>query len=480
MENSWLIQVLKTFSIPENKKFGEFINSPYFNKNIHVIQLYNFLIPYLPETAITADKKKIFVKLFHNEKYNDEKMRNIMSDLLRLTELYLAQLKYESDSFSVHKNLIEELASRELENVLESNIKRSQKLILEAEVKDDQFYSRQYQLKRVQRKIYESKVPYGRQQKYFESLQSEMDSLVISFLIRMLKYYCLITIEEKRMFMKFEKKYYSEVMGYLEHNVEQFKTVPAIQIYYNLLLLNGKSNNSKQFADIQNLLNRNREFITADDIKFAHVQLHNYCLNKRTGLESEFNPHCFRLMKDMISGGSFPVNGKYMTDHIFICLANAALEAGEYKWVEKFIDDYKSRLSPRSRINTTNYIKAVLNYYRCNYPEAIRQLALIKIGDYYFYLRTHNYMLKCYYKMGRTEQVHTMIDKFKRTLSRNKTIPEGIKIKFYNYVNYLDLLCNIKANQSTVTPDEFIKKLNACKEIENKDWLLKTAGELTA
>jgi len=480
MESSRLLQVLRTFSTNEQRKFSEFVESPFFNKNIHVRHLCRHLMSHLEDSASPAEKKVLFAKMFPKETYNDEKMRNIMSDLLKLAELCLSYTNFGKDEFAVQNRLIEELASRELENVLESSTKKSQKLIDESEVKDGEFYFKQYTLQRIQRKIYEHNVPFGRHRKYFDELQSEMDNLVISFLIRMLKYYCLIAIEEKRMNVKIEKKYYFEVMDYIERNAGRFEKIPAINIYYNLLSLNGKSDNESHFTEMQRLLKKNKAFTSGEDTSFAHLHLHKYCSNKRTCLESEFNLNCYKLVRGMIDHGSFPHNGQYMTDHTFICLVSAALEAGEYEWTETFIEGQKNKLSPQKRNNVEKYLKAVLNYYRHNYGEALRLLALVKIDDCYFYLRTHNYILRCYYELNHPEQVIAVIEKFKHTLARNKTIPEGIKLKFVNYVNFLNRLCNMKSNGRQSESDELVRDINACNEIENKDWLLKSANVLIA
>ena len=49
MISNTLLGMLSKFNPREFKEFGEFVKSPFFNKNIHVKQLYEYLKKFYPD-----------------------------------------------------------------------------------------------------------------------------------------------------------------------------------------------------------------------------------------------------------------------------------------------------------------------------------------------------------------------------------------------------------------------------------------------
>src|SRR5581483_11614366 len=99
MHGSDIIELLKTFSAKEMKRFGELVQSPFFNKNKNVIALFDYLEkfhPNFPEKKIV--KEKIYTKICKGEKYNDGRMRFFMAELKRLAEEYLVYARNERDN----------------------------------------------------------------------------------------------------------------------------------------------------------------------------------------------------------------------------------------------------------------------------------------------------------------------------------------------------------------------------------------------
>src|SRR5258706_8148653 len=98
MKKSNLIQILESFSAKEIKEFGEFIVSPFFNKNESVIKLYGYLRKYYPgfeENKIL--KEEVYRKIFPGAKYNDGFMRKTIFNLVHLAETYISYNKFKGN-----------------------------------------------------------------------------------------------------------------------------------------------------------------------------------------------------------------------------------------------------------------------------------------------------------------------------------------------------------------------------------------------
>ena len=79
MENTKLINVLKTFTKQDVIKFREFVSSPFYNKNQKVIALCEEVLKFYPEfNKEECTDAKIFRKMFGNEKFNYFKIKNFI------------------------------------------------------------------------------------------------------------------------------------------------------------------------------------------------------------------------------------------------------------------------------------------------------------------------------------------------------------------------------------------------------------------
>ena len=104
MQNFKIIQVLRTLDKKEFKKFGEYVYSPFFNKNKNVRKLYDILSKHYPEFENrNLNVEKIFTKVFPKEKYDYFKINNIISDLYKLSESYLYDIGLQKEKqFNKH------------------------------------------------------------------------------------------------------------------------------------------------------------------------------------------------------------------------------------------------------------------------------------------------------------------------------------------------------------------------------------------
>jgi hypothetical protein len=478
MENSRLSQVLRTFSQAEFKRFGEFVNSPFFNKSNTLITFYNILKNYYPDFDNTAGKIYIFEKVYPGERFNDEKMRNLKSELLKLAEKYLAYINFEKDPFDAKKYLLMELSNRELENIFHSNIIQTNTVINNIQVKDEIYYLKQYVVKKILRTSYGDKIPGGKTDVYISELKDEMENFVRYFAIKMLKYYCMITNEEQRVNVKLEKYMFDEVISSLKKRMDEFKDVPAVQIFYNLLLLNLNKEEENHFNNLQRILIKNPGFENTNDFKHAHLQVHHFCRLRCTGMESEFSPKCFGFMKSLIDEGKYPLETKYISDHTFICLATAAIKNNQFDWTNNFIHNYKRKLSPTNRENAYKYAAAILDFHKGHFNHSIKLLLNVSFKDFYYYIRTRSYLLKNYYEVKSFDKVYPMVEAFKKYLVRDNDITEYDKIRFNNFLRFVKLLCLIKDGRTKMHIDKLNKDLESCENIENKEWLSDKIQEL--
>ena len=98
MLKSSLLEIIRTFTPKVLINFEDFVNSPYFNKNINVINLFAEIKKYAPEfNQENLEKEKVWGKIFPAKEYNYGIIKNLIHDLNKLCETFLLLEQYLHD-----------------------------------------------------------------------------------------------------------------------------------------------------------------------------------------------------------------------------------------------------------------------------------------------------------------------------------------------------------------------------------------------
>ena len=140
MQNSKLLQVLKTFSNVEMKHLGLMTISPYFNKKSELAALFNILREHYPIFADPElERKTVYRHLFAVEEYDDQRMRDIMKALTKLAEEVLLKSKKATVDDGTLRLILAYVERGQLElakKICDSSLKALEK----ASVRDSEHY----------------------------------------------------------------------------------------------------------------------------------------------------------------------------------------------------------------------------------------------------------------------------------------------------------------------------------------------------
>lgn len=118
-----LILLLKNFSRIELKSLRCFLNSPYHNKNKKVIKLFLEIEEFYPE--FNNDKltnEYLSSKINPLKDYNDSTISDLISDLLKLTQEFLAVEEFNKDHFGKGSLLLMALINKNHNQLFEKNM----------------------------------------------------------------------------------------------------------------------------------------------------------------------------------------------------------------------------------------------------------------------------------------------------------------------------------------------------------------------
>ena len=134
MEKSKLLLVLSKMNRLEINRLEDYINSPFFNKHVHIQRLAKYLLPYAPkfEQKKRFEKERVFSKVYPKKAYNDNLWHSLVAKTLKLVCDFLAYLEQEKEERRQQIYLISALRQRNLEKQLNAAVRRYHKLGTEA------------------------------------------------------------------------------------------------------------------------------------------------------------------------------------------------------------------------------------------------------------------------------------------------------------------------------------------------------------
>ena len=113
MLKSSLLDILRKFSAKELKEFGEYVRSPFFNKNESTIKLFDYLRKFAPDFSDKKlEKEYAYRKVFPGTPFNDGFMRTIMFNLATLCENYLAYNHFVRSNYMEKLSLLSDYNER--------------------------------------------------------------------------------------------------------------------------------------------------------------------------------------------------------------------------------------------------------------------------------------------------------------------------------------------------------------------------------
>src|SRR5438477_4983444 len=170
MENTKLVQILKTFTKCEFEEFGKFVYSPFFNNSEQIIKLYNYIKKYYPAfDANLLTKENIYKEIYGNNEYKDKKVRDLLSRTLKLAEDFLAYSDIKDDTFLIKRKSLKQIAIRNLEKHFEKKANEIETQLGKI-LKNDEYILNSYLIAESKRDYLEFKKSLGKRSDFFNDI----------------------------------------------------------------------------------------------------------------------------------------------------------------------------------------------------------------------------------------------------------------------------------------------------------------------
>ena len=484
MNDSKLIQILKTFSVNEIKDFEKFIASPYFSTGRNVEGLYSILKPYHPEfDSSQLDNKTVFKKLFPCDKYSEMKFKNVTTALTRLAEQFLVNESIKNDPVEFERRLTDSFLERVDLKLYYNASNALEKKINKLPFDHHKGFS-------IEENIAANKYSYylkmNRHDKAIPLMSKAAEYNILTFFVKYIKSINYMN--------RIPGTYYDEMKNDLveafRNNLDldriindlrkrKYPYLWLIELYYYTFKFFNDLDDTDAFHIARKSFNSNKEKYSRIEKHFILGNFYAYCINKFSMGNTDFAREEFEICKQLKDE-----NALTSTDYVSLELMSfrnilyTAIKVKEYDWLEKFIKDCTSLLRSDGRDNMKNFALSKLEFERGKFENALEYASKIQYDMFTYKLDIKNLLLMIYYELGLLDQAESLIATYKHYIKHNKDFSRNYMRKFKNFITVYSSLFKARSIANTKDIGLLLKKSEDTKILPSRSWFITKIKEL--
>ena len=458
MQKTLVWETISSFSKKEKREFGQFLRSPFFNQREDMIEIFDFLINQKEEIS----REAVFQKIYPNEVFNDQKLRLILSYLLKLTEEYLIQKESGGDDLKNQILLLESYRNRNLNRHFQKTLNKTRKQFQSQSLRHPEFYYADFLVENEQYQFLS-----GTSRTAEMNLQAVENNLDFAFLSMKLRQACFSRSHESVFNTEYQISLLDEVLELAAR--PKYKSVPAVAVYYYCFKALFQSESEDDFRVFKNKLFELRPHFPKTESRDLYLLAINYCVRKINENKTPFLREALDFYQNGLNNELLLENDR-LSRFAFNNIAGIAIRLGDFDWVEKFMNEYKSYLSPKYREITFSLNAAKLEYARKNYDGALQFLQKADYKDLINNMIAKTLQMKIYYELGEYDLLDSLLKTMRIFIRRNKKMG-------YHHENWTNI---VRYTKKLADLNHFDKsaKIALKKAVENeevlteKEWLL--------
>ncbi|MEO8211505.1 MAG: hypothetical protein ABI840_13175 [bacterium] len=468
MKSTRLFELLSSLDNREFIRLGEFLDSPFLNKNRQVLSFYYFLSGKQnhPEySGISRDE--IFKYVYIGQEYDPDKYLKLSSDFVKAVEKFMVYEFREKKTLYNKRILLEISRERNLSKTFEKYFKELDESGGKNLNKDLDYYLMEYETK-VEAMLYNLNKKKFNLEKALLDINDTVDVMIASNKLDLFIKLPDYSIDKAR--ETFWLK--NEVVIFVDGNKDYFQKNHLLIYMKRLILRMLEDKDENAYAEFKRLVNNNRKNIKKENLIYLYDKMLTFCsmMNMETYKSEEF-----QILKTMEETSLLFYGSNYIDYNYFLNIVDCALNENQPYWAEKFINEYQNRISDDFKESTANLAKATLNIYKHKFNEALENVSWINSKNDFFYLSVKIMSIVIYFELDEEKSVQYTIDATRNFLLKRKNSKELDYSSHNNFLIYVRKISIIK-NKPVKSKNEILNVIDGIENenlLINKDWLLR-------
>lgn len=419
MNNTYLSELILSFSPLERREARKFLHSPFFNTREDLVLLFDFL---LKEPA--PSREEAWRRLFPGEPYDDQQLRLRMSYLHKLLEKYVAMVEWENDSLGEQALLAAGYRRRGLIAPFERSRRKLEQEMERQPMRDARFHQLQYSLQWERAQAVTAENP--AEPIPVQDLAQSLDTWYLSSRLRLI---CLSAAQHGVYTSGAQPGIEAEIVALAEKG--NWRELPAIAIYLHAFRMLWHAEEEGHFQQFKTLLLESAGRFSGEEMRGLYLLAINYCIRRLNSGEKRFFREVLDLYKPGLSYGYLLENG-VLSRFTYHNVSAAGLQSGELDWVNHFIHEYRNSLERKYRESSFSFNLARLEYSRRRYGAVLELLQKANYRDPLLNLAAKTLLLKTFYELGEFDLLQSHLDAMRNYIHRKRVIG-------YHRTNYLNV-----------------------------------------
>jgi hypothetical protein len=471
MQNTRLVELLRTFKEKELTGFEEFISSKFFNKNPQIIELFTHIKKYYP--GFESDellKQNLYAEIFGKKKYNDEVMRTLISGLMKLAKKYLIQIELEKRFYDGNLMLLTQLQKRAQQSLLEYEYNKAKTQLNEKLFHEREFYLSNYLGDFELFYSYPLGIKDTRKEiALLNGIASNFENFMLHELMDI--NYQMLTRKIKTNFPP-EYLLIDEVKKMME--TKDYSDNPSLLLkYYSFISIEDMSK-EEYYEKCEKLFLECYDKISTFEHASIHLALVNYCMLKISQGVHLYYEKVFELYKFALERGLYFEHNKYMLPFLFLNIVKCGLYLEQRKWVLNFIFEYKNKITPEARKEISNVSFALYYFAEGEFENSLKHINKITTHFTTLKLEIKTLSIKLFYELGYIESIYSSVDALKHFVKNTPSLSKHFKAHAVNFNKYIIKLVELKEKRKISELDYLRKEISGISEfgLINQKWII--------
>lgn len=483
------IEILKTFSNEDLKKFKDFVSSPYHNKISNIIKLFDYIKKYSPEyNDKNLSDESIWEKLFPGKEYHYGTMQNLLHEFSKLCEKYIRLESYEECEFQRDAELINSLGERRITKLLLKKLSSfKKKYTADYLRKQDLNITDQCNLM-ANANLMSKNVNYNYRKNYdfTEDFTLACEYSVYSFLL-----FSFFSYSDYKSLNSNEKVSEINIINILIDNLGD-SGIRSILNYYrdnskldhdllNTFYLMYQSlsddSNVEKYRNFKNAISRTAFKLSHTESRNLYISLLNIAHKIAQSPEFQYVEEQHAIHDLMIRDGVFVLVNGSLSENFFIKYAAQSQNDFSSEKLKKFISVFTKKLQIEKQEYCHNFAMSCVSFINSDFRKSLEYISKIDGGYFDIKIYIRNLQLKNYYELNLEDPLLFTLDSAKHFMKSNKSITKFAKKYSISFYNFIYKLFRVRNNFDFVKLNQIKEELKKSVAYE-KTWLLKKLDEI--
>ncbi|MBI1228203.1 MAG: hypothetical protein GC192_23415 [Bacteroidetes bacterium] len=469
MQDSRLLELLRTLTPAELTALGKFLRSPYHNLREDVVLLFDYFFE--KKESKKADvfaKQTVFKAIFQNENYDEKRLAYAISFLYQLGQNFLVinELEAENDA-AFQLRLAKSLRKRGLERHYETTLKKAEDAL---ETQPHRHLDYHYLSHLLHLERYESGARERRTaSRHFQELADAGD---LFFIANKLRQSCTALMHKAVSEANLRLELLDEVLMQVER--QNLTQIPAVGVWYFGYRALSEAEPKAWFGQLREAMRQCVGQFPKAEMREVSTLAVNCCIRqintrREEGDQAFWLGQVFEIYKEGLDNQMFIENG-VLSRFTYNNIANAGLGLKAFDWVEGFLTKYKDLLEPRHREAAYLFNLASLHFRKPDYDRALELLTRAEFDDTLHNLDARRMLLRIYFDRSEVAALDSLLDSFTIFLRRRRDVGY-LRQNYLNLIRFTRKLLQTPA-QNKAAMEKLRSEINDCKALAEREWLL--------